>query len=71
MSERFRLGVMYESGLLESSHGGMGRVAGVIRDCSFSKWLCNVSRSVWGCEVICPVCGSVMVDRFDWTFALG
>ena len=48
MSEGFRLGVVYESGLLGSSHGGMGRVSGVTRDCSFSKWLCNVSRMVWG-----------------------
>jgi len=35
MSEGFRLGVMYESGMLGSSHGGMGNVAGVTRDCSF------------------------------------
>ena len=35
MSEGFRLGVMYKSRLLGSSHGGMGRVSGVTRDCSF------------------------------------
>jgi len=34
MSEGFPLGVVYESGLLGSSHGGMGRVSGVTRDCS-------------------------------------
>ncbi len=71
MSEGFRIGVMYESELLGSSHGGMGRVLGVTRDCYFLKWLCDVSRMVWGCEVICPVVGSVMVDRFGWAFALG
>ena len=52
MSEGFRLGMVYESGLLGSSHGGMGRVSGVTRDCSFLKWVCSVSRMVWGCELI-------------------
>ena len=46
-------------------------MSGVTRDCSFSKWLCNVSRMDWGCEVICPVDGSVMVDSFGWSFAFG
>ena len=71
MSDEFRLGVVYEFGLLGSSHGGMGRVSGVTRDCSFSKRVCSVSKMVWGCEVICPVLGSVMVDRFGWSLAHG
>ena len=71
MSEWFRLGVVYVSGLLGSSHEGMGRVSGVARDCSFSKCVCSVSKMVWGCEVMCPVLGSVMVDRFGWSLAPG
>ena len=70
MFEEFRLGV-YESGLLGSSHGGMGRVFGVTRVCSFSKWVCIVSRIVWEFEMICPVIGSVIVDRFGWSLAHG
>jgi len=46
MSEGFRLGVVYESVLLGSSHGGMGRGSEVTRDCSFLKWVCSVSRMV-------------------------
>ena len=71
MSEGFCLGVVYVLGLLGSSHGGMGRVSGVTRDCSFSKWVCSVSKMVWGCEVICPVLGSMMVVRFGWSLAHG
>ena len=51
--------------------GRVESVFGVTRDCSFSKWVCSVSRMIWGCEVICPVLGSVMVDRFGWSFAHG
>ena len=64
MSERFRLDVVYESGLLGFSHGGMGRVSWVTRDCFFSQWVCRVPEMVWWCEVICRVLGSAMVDRF-------
>ncbi len=71
MSEGVRLRVVYESELLGPSHGGMGRVSEVTLDCSFSKWVCSVSRMVWGCEVICLVLGSVIVDRFGWSLALG
>ena len=71
MSEGFRLGVVYESGLLGSSHGGMGRVFGVTRDCSFSKWVCSVCKLVWGYDVIFPVLESVMVDRLGWSLASG
>ena len=46
MSEEFRLGVVYVYGLLGSSHGGIGRLSGVTRDCSFSKWVCSVSKMV-------------------------
>jgi len=61
--------VVYESELLGSSHGGMGRVFGVTRNFSFLKWVCIVSGMVWGFEAICPVVGSVMVDRFGWSLA--
>ena len=71
MSEGFRLGVVYEYGLLGSSHGVMGRVSGVTRDCFFSKWVCSMSKMVWGCEVIYLVLGSVMVDMFGWSFTHG
>jgi hypothetical protein len=71
MSEGFRLGVVYESGLLGSSHGGMGRAYGVTLDCPFSKWVCSMSKMVWGCKVICPVLGSVIMDRFGWSLAHG
>ena len=71
MSEGFRLGVVYGSGLLGSSHRGMGRVSGVTRESSFLMWVCSVSKMVWGCEVICPVLGSVMVDRFGWSLVHG
>ena len=37
MSEGFRLGVVYDSEFLGSSHGGMGRVSGVTRDCFFQS----------------------------------
>ena len=37
MSEGFCLGVVYESGLLGSSHGGMGRVSGVTSGLFFFK----------------------------------
>ena len=46
MSEGFRLVVVYGSGLLGSNHGGKGRVPGMPRDCSFSKWACSVSKMV-------------------------
>ena len=71
MSEEFRLGVVYESGLLGSCHGGMDSVFGVTRDCFFSKWACIVSRMVWELEVICPVVGSVIMERFGWSLAHG
>ncbi len=71
MSVGFRLGVVLGFGLLGSCQGGMGRVSGVTRDCSFSNWVCSVSNMVWGCEVISPVLGSVMLDRFGWSLAYG
>ncbi len=46
MSEGFLLGVLYGSELLGSSYEEMGRVSVVTRDCSFSKWVCSVSKMV-------------------------
>ena len=65
------MGVVYVSGFLVSSHGGVGRVSVVTRDCSFSKGVCSVSNMVWGCEVILPVSGLVIVVRFGWSLAHG
>ena len=52
-----RLGVVYVSRLVGSSHGGLGRLLfGVTRDCSALKCVCSASSIVWGLDVISLVC---------------
>ncbi len=58
--------------MLGFSQGGVGRVSGVVRECSRSKCVCIVATIVGGgCDVISFVVGSRMVASLGWSLALG
>jgi hypothetical protein len=50
--------------------GGVGMWSGVLRECSFSKWVCRMSITWGGCVVMLFVVGSLMASSLGWPLAL-
>ena len=64
-------GLVYWSGLLGFCQGGVGIWSGVVRECSFSKWVCRMSMT-WGGDVtMLLLVGSLMASSLGWFLAFG
>ena len=65
------LGLVNGFGLTAFCHGGSGMWSGVLRECSFSKFVCSMLMIWVGHVVISLVVGSRMASSLGWSSALG